>query len=110
MESRNTCVIPMLLVGFRALSLPKSVVHNKLLVANGIMYLNRLVFTNEFREALDGAGVRSIKLPPRSPNLNANAERFVLTIKESCLDRMIFFSELGLQRAIKQFVQHYHLE
>ena len=68
------------------------------------------LFTREFREALTGAGVKSIKLPPRSPNLNANAERFVRTIKESCLDRMIFFSESGLRRAIQEFVAHYHRE
>jgi putative transposase len=54
--------------------------------------------------------VKSIKLPPRSPNLNANAERFVRTIKESCLDRMIFFSESGLRRVIQEFVAHYHRE
>lgn len=68
------------------------------------------LFTKEFREALGGAGVKSVKLPPRSPNLNANAERFVRTIKESCLDRMIFFSESGLRHAIHEFVSHYHLE
>jgi len=61
------------------------------------------LFTKEFREALSGAGVKSVKLPPRSPNLNANAERFVRTIKESCLDRMIFFSEASLRRAIEEF-------
>ena len=68
------------------------------------------LFTNDFREALSGAGVKSVKLPPRSPNLNANAERFVRTIKESCLDRMIFFSEGSLRRAIEEFVAHYHRE
>ena len=37
--------------------------------------------------------VKSVKLPPRSPNLNAYAERFVRAIKESCLERMILFGE-----------------
>jgi transposase InsO family protein len=50
------------------------------------------------------------KLPPRSPNLNAYAERFVRTIKESCLERMIFFGETSLRKAIAEFVAHYHLE
>ena len=54
--------------------------------------------------------MQSVKLPPRSPNLNANAERFVRTTKESCLDRMIFFSEAGLRQTIQQFVEHYHRE
>jgi hypothetical protein len=38
-------------------------------------------------------GKRYVKLPPRSPNPNAHAERFVRTIKESCLERMILFGE-----------------
>jgi transposase InsO family protein len=52
----------------------------------------------------------SVKLPPRSPNLNAQAERFVRTIKESCLYRMILFGECSLRRAIHEFIVHYHLE
>ena len=59
---------------------------------------------------LRGAGVQSVKLPPRSPNLNAHAERFVRTIKESCLERMILFGEGSLRKAISEFVAHYHLE
>jgi len=51
-----------------------------------------------------------VKLPPRSPNLNAYAERFVRTIKESCLDRLILFGECSLRKAIREFVAHYHLE
>jgi hypothetical protein len=45
------------------------------------------LFTAEFLKMLADVGVQSVKLPPRSPNLNAHAERFVRTIKESCLDR-----------------------
>jgi transposase InsO family protein len=51
------------------------------------------LFTAEFLNLLAGIGVESVKLPPRSPNLNAYAERFVRTIKESCLDRLILFGE-----------------
>ena len=51
------------------------------------------LFTAEFLETLAASGVKSVKLPPRSPNLNPHAERFVRTIKESCLDRMILFGE-----------------
>ena len=50
------------------------------------------------------------RLPPRSPNLNAYAERFVRTIKESCLEQMILFGEDALRRAVSQFVAHYHFE
>jgi transposase InsO family protein len=68
------------------------------------------LFTTEFLAILGASGVQSVKLPPRSPNLNAHAERFVRTIKDSCLDRMIFFGEGSLHRAIQQFVEHYHRE
>ena len=68
------------------------------------------LFTAEFLSMIADAGVESVKLPPRSPNLNAYAERFVRSIKESCLERMIFFGEESLRTAIQNFVAHYHAE
>jgi transposase InsO family protein len=68
------------------------------------------LFTVEFLSMITDAGVESVKLPPRSPNLNAYAERFVRSIKESCLNRMIFFGEESLRSAIQNFVAHYHSE
>ena len=68
------------------------------------------LFTAEFLETLGTSGVKSVKLPPRSPNLNAHAERFVRTIKESCLERMILFGEGSLRKAVHEFVVHYHRE
>ena len=68
------------------------------------------LFTTEFLTLISGAGVESVKLPPRSPNLNAYAERFVRSMKESCLERMIFFGEESLRTAIQNFVAHYHSE
>ncbi len=64
------------------------------------------LFTAEFLKMLKEAGVTSVKLPPRSPNLNAYAERFVRTIKESCLERMILFGEGSVRRAISEFTAH----
>jgi transposase InsO family protein len=55
-------------------------------------------------------GIQVIRLPPQSPNLNAFAERFVRSIKEECLSRMIFFGQASLQHAIRQFMTHYHTE
>jgi putative transposase len=68
------------------------------------------LYTNEFLDMLGDVGVQSVKLPRRSPNLNAYAERFVRTIKESCLDRMIWFGEDALRRGISEFISHYHFE
>ena len=59
---------------------------------------------------LGDAGIVSVKLPPQSPNRNAYAERFVRSIKESCLERMILFGEDSLRKAIREFVAHYHTE
>jgi len=68
------------------------------------------LFTAEFRETLAAAEIESLRLPARSPNLNAYAERFVRTIKESCLERLVVFGEQSLRRAIEEFVVHYHHE
>jgi transposase InsO family protein len=66
------------------------------------------LFTAEFLRLLKEVGVASVQLPPRSPNLNAQAERFVRTIKESCLERMILFGERSMRRATAEFMAHYH--
>jgi transposase InsO family protein len=68
------------------------------------------LYTKEFLSILAATGIESVKLPPRSPNLNAYAERFVRTIKEGCLQQMVFFGEGSLRNAIREFVAHYHFE
>ena len=68
------------------------------------------LFTREFLMILEIAGVKSVRLPARSPNLNAFAERFVRSIKSECLDRMILIGGGSLRRAFYQFCDHYHLE
>lgn len=68
------------------------------------------VFTKEFVSILERAGVESIRLPARSPNLNAFAERFVRSIKSECLDHLILVGERSLRRAVDEFCAHYHEE
>ncbi len=68
------------------------------------------LFTAEFLKMLAATGVTSVQLPPHSPNLNAQAERFVRSIKESCLERMIWFGEGALRKGVQEFVAHYHRE
>jgi putative transposase len=67
-------------------------------------------FSTAFRELLKEAGVDVVRLPYRSPNLNAYAERFVRSIKDECLDRMIFFGERSLRKATHEYAAHYHRE
>ena len=64
----------------------------------------------EFKEILESGGVKTVRLPARSPNLNSFAERFVRSIKGECLDRMILIGERSLRRAVDQFCRHYHHE
>ena len=67
-------------------------------------------WTEGFRHILQGAGVRLVLTPVQAPNANAYAERFVRSIREECLDRLIFFGERRLLRALDAFVAHYHRE
>jgi len=67
-------------------------------------------FSEVFRITLEQAGVEAVRLPPRSPNLNPNIERFMRSVKEECLDRMIFFGERAVQTALADFLGHYHAE
>jgi hypothetical protein len=67
-------------------------------------------FCASFRTTLTSGGVKCIVLPARSPDLNAFAERWVRSVKEECLSKLILFGERALQRAIAEFIQHYHSE
>jgi len=67
-------------------------------------------FCPAFRAILKTEGVEAVLLPPRSPNLNAHLERFHRSLQEECLDRMIFFGETSLRKAVREFLAHYHAE
>ena len=67
-------------------------------------------FTASFRETLQSAGAKPLRLPPQSPNLNAFAERWVRSVKGKCLRELILFGEGSLNRALSKFPEHYHSE
>jgi putative transposase len=67
-------------------------------------------FCPAFQRLLDEAGVKRVPLPPRSPNLNAYAERWVRSVKEEGLSRLILFGEAALCHALNEYVEHYHHE
>jgi transposase InsO family protein len=67
-------------------------------------------FCASFRSILSTGGVQALTLPPRSPNLNAFAERWVRSVKQECLSKLILFGEDSLKRALTEFTQHYHRE
>jgi len=68
------------------------------------------LFTKSFRGVLGSSGVRTVKLPARSPKLNAHAERFVRSIKSECLAQIIPLGERHLRQAVRQYTEHYHIE
>ena len=63
-----------------------------------------------FRRLLADAGIRVVQTPHRAPNCNAYAERFVRSIKEECLDRLVVFGERRFRRTLAAFAEHYHRE
>jgi putative transposase len=67
-------------------------------------------FCAAFQQIIDDAGVERVVLPPRSPNLNAYAERWVRSVKQECLSQLILFGEASLRHALTQYVEHFHHE
>lgn len=68
------------------------------------------LFGIPFDQVLASSAIENVRLPSRSPNLNAYAERFVRSIKSECLDQLVFFSENSLRHALSEFAEHYHRE
>ena len=62
------------------------------------------------RARLEEVGIRVVQTPCQAPNANAYAERFVRSIKDECLSRVIPFGERHLRRTIAEYVEHYHRE
>ena len=67
-------------------------------------------YTQSFRAVIKSGRVESLVLPARSPNLNAYAERWVRSVKEECLSKVILFGERSLRRALSEYVEHFHAE
>ena len=68
------------------------------------------LYTRKFRRLLKRGGVEVMKMPAKSPNLNAFAERFVLSIKSECLDRIVPLSEGHLRQVVGEYAAHYRHE
>ena len=67
-------------------------------------------YSKRFRDFIAEGGTEVIRLPPLSPNLSALAERFVRSIKEVCLTKMIFVGQGSLRRALTENMTHFHEE
>ena len=67
-------------------------------------------FSEAFRVTLEQVGTEAVRPPPRSPDLNPNIERFMRSVKEECLERMVLFGQRSLHAAVVAFLAHYHAE
>jgi hypothetical protein len=67
-------------------------------------------YTRSFRAIIESGQVTPLAVPARSPNLNAYAERWVRSVKEECLSKLILFGERSLRRALTEYVAHFHAE
>jgi putative transposase len=67
-------------------------------------------FCAAFDDLLRCGGVHCLTLPPRSPNLNAFAERWVRSVKDECLSKLVLFGEASLHRVLNEFIAHFHSE
>ena len=67
-------------------------------------------FCAAFLDVLRSSGIQPLALPPRSPNLNAFAERWVCSIRQECLSKLILFGEASLRRALNEYIEHHHCE
>jgi len=95
----------------------KQVARNLIDVSDGFLLDGRYLvmdrdtkYTEAFRDFLDREGVKPVRCPVRAPNCNAFAERFVRSIREECLDRIILFGEASLRRALREYVVHFRGE
>jgi putative transposase len=67
-------------------------------------------YTQSFRTIIASGRVEPLVLPARSPNLNAYSERWVRSVKEECLSKVVLFGERSLRRALSEYVEHFHAE
>ena len=68
------------------------------------------IFHASFRQLLEQAGVRPVRIPPSAPNCSAHLERFNGSFKSEAADRIIFFGEAHRRRVVDEYLSHYHRE
>jgi hypothetical protein len=67
-------------------------------------------YCQSFREIIESGDVKPLRLPARSPNLNAFSERWVKSVKEECLSKLMLFGESSLRHTLREYLVHYNAE
>lgn len=57
---------------------------------------------------MTGAGIDTVKIPPRCPRTNCFAERFVLTVRTELTDRILILGERHLRTVLARYSAHYN--
>jgi hypothetical protein len=85
------------------------------LAGTSILWLNRFVpdrvsapFVASVDQVFRGEGISVILTPPRAPQANAYAERFVRTVRAECLDWLLILGPRQLDLVLRVFVEHYN--
>jgi len=91
----------------------RNVSHAQVGFLNGCRYLlhdRDAKFSASFDAILESVGIKAVKLPARSPNLNAHCERWIRSVKTEVLSQLILFGERSLRHCLEQYVSHFHAE
>ncbi len=67
-------------------------------------------YCQSFRDIIESGDVKTLPLPARGPNLNAFSGRWVKSVKDDCLSKLILFGERSLRIALHDHQIHYHAE
>ena len=67
-------------------------------------------YCQSFRDIIESVDVKTLRIPARSPNLNAFSERWVKSVKEECLSKLILFGESSLRHTLREYLAHYNAE
>ena len=67
-------------------------------------------YSEGFDAIFVAAGIKSLKLPLQSLNLNAFAERWVRSVKDECLNQLILFSERSLRYVLREYLAYHEHE
>jgi putative transposase len=67
------------------------------------------IFTQAFDMVFESEGVEIVDIPYQAPNANAFAERWVRTVRQECLDKIIILNEQHLHRTLTEYVMYYNI-
>ncbi len=65
-------------------------------------------FLASFDTVLESEGLTIIQTPYRAPKANAFAERWIRSVREECLDRVLIVNECHLRRVLTEYIAYYN--